>query len=184
MGCKKAPSTGGYCNVTGIDPEYETKAVGEETPDWSCCRCCWAGETRSASVHNRTRKWRGEKGEKSKTGHDNRFANWHPSVQGSIGLTHSISLTQSVHISLPLSLSFCFSLLPSPETVQGSGFSPFLALAHSLSLLTSPHSQSFACCCWLSLLFCALIGQLKWWFRAGSDYLPLGILKHWGGAIY
>lgn len=43
----------------GIDPEYETKAVGEETPDWSCC---WAGEARSALVHNRTRKVRGEKG--------------------------------------------------------------------------------------------------------------------------
>lgn len=58
VGCKKAASTGGCSDVTGIDPEYETKAVGEETPDWSCC---WAGEAHSALVHNRTRKVRGVK---------------------------------------------------------------------------------------------------------------------------
>ncbi|ROL50411.1 Striated muscle preferentially expressed protein kinase [Anabarilius grahami] len=55
VGCKKAASTGGCSDVMGIDPEYETKAVGEETPDWSCC---WAGEARSALVHNRTRKYK------------------------------------------------------------------------------------------------------------------------------
>lgn len=63
VGCKKAPSTGGCSDVTGIDPEYETKAVGEETPD---CFCCWAGEMRSASVHNRARKVREKRGEKQK----------------------------------------------------------------------------------------------------------------------
>lgn len=145
MGCKKAPSTGGCSDVTGIDPEYETKAVGEETPDWSCCRCCWAGETRSGSVHNRKRKWWGEKGEKGKTGHNNGFANWHPSVQGSIGLTHSISLThESAHISLPLSL-FLFFSPPFPRNGAGYWFlslSRSYSLSLSLSLCLPLHTQN------------------------------------------
>lgn len=156
VGCKKAASTGGCSDVTGIDPEYETKAVGEETPNWSCC---WAGEARSALVHNRTRKVRGGKGEGSKTGYEKGFANWHPSAQDSIGLTHSLSLTRSVCFSFPLSLSFC--LLPSlpPKRCRLVVSLPF-SLLLARSLLTSPHTQYFAHCCWLGLLFCALIGQL------------------------
>ncbi len=79
-----------------------------------------AGQERHVQPRCTTeRESEGEKrGKKSKTGHDNRFANWHPSVQGSIGLTHSISLTQSVHISLPLSL-FLFFSPPFPRNCSG-----------------------------------------------------------------
>lgn len=73
----------------------------------------------------------------------------------------SLSLTRSVCFSFPLSLSLSFCLLPSlpPKRCRLVVSLPF-SLLLARSLLTSPHTQYFARCCWLGLLFCALIGQL------------------------
>lgn len=177
VGCKKAPSTGGCSDVTGIDPEYETKAVGEETPD---CFCCWAGKMRSASVHNRTRKVRGRKGGKKQNGTWKRICQL-ASLSARLDRTDSFFLSYSFCLFFLSSLSlFLSSPLPSPKTVQASDFS--LLLARSLSAYLSTHT-----------IFCSLLlaGFIilrsfwsTWWFRASSDNLPLGILKHWGGAVY
>lgn len=156
VGCKKAASTGGCSDVMGIDPEYETKAVGEETPDWSCC---WAGEARSALVHNRTRKVRGEKGGVREQNEIWKRICQLASPSARLYRTDSFSLSLVLSVFPFLSLSFCLlSSLP-PKRCRLVVSLPF-SLLLARSLLTSPHTQYFARCCWLGLLFCALIGQL------------------------
>lgn len=73
--------------------------------------------------------------------------------------TDSFSLSLVLSVFPFLSLSFCLlSSLP-PKRCRLVVSLPF-SLLLARSLLTSPHTQYFARCCWLGLLFCALIGQL------------------------